>query len=88
MSRINSFRTRRFTASRLADWRWKRVADVYGKNLPETAENFDDSGWEKADVNSDSGPLQGEAKAVFRAQIYLTEEDLKAPSIAVEFWDD
>ncbi len=69
----------------VGDWRWKRVADVYGNNLPETAEAFDDAGWEKANVNSDSGPLQGEAKAVFRARVNLTEDDLKALSIQLHF---
>jgi beta-galactosidase len=74
-----------FHTKPVADWRWKHVADVYGNNLPETADSFEDSNWAKANVNSDNGPLQGEAKAVFRARINLTEEDLKASSVVLNF---
>ncbi|HXS68497.1 MAG TPA: beta-galactosidase GalA, partial [Candidatus Polarisedimenticolia bacterium] len=66
-------------------WHWKSVPEVYGTNLAETAEFFDETGWKRARINSDSGPLNGEAKAVFRGQIVLNEEDLKSPSIGLNF---
>ncbi|HXT11028.1 MAG TPA: beta-galactosidase GalA [Candidatus Angelobacter sp.] len=69
----------------VAGWRWKRVANVYAANLPETAEICDDSTWQSADVNSDSGPLQNEDRAVFRAQFNVTPEDLNAVSIDMDF---
>jgi beta-galactosidase len=70
-----------FHTKTVADWRWKRVPDVNGNKLPEFGESFDDANWAKANINSDSGPLEGEAKAVYRAKIDVSDEDLKAPSI-------
>jgi len=69
----------------VTDWHWKSVPEVYNTNLAETAEFFDETGWQQARINSDSGPLQGEAKAVFRGHIFLTPEDLKSPSIGLNF---
>jgi beta-galactosidase len=74
-----------FFAKPVDDWRWQKISDANPTNLPETAEQFDDSGWQKADVHSASGPLQGEAKAAFRAHINVAAEDLAATSVELTF---
>jgi beta-galactosidase len=74
-----------FHSKPVGDWRWKSMPNVYGTNLPQTGEAFDDSSWQKADVNSSSGPLQGQGQAVFRTWVNLSEEDLKASSIGLNF---
>jgi beta-galactosidase len=73
-----------FHSKAVGNWRWKTVTNVYA-NLPETAEAVDDSTWQKTDVNSDSGPLQGQSQAVFRTQVNMTEDDLKFASITLNF---
>src|SRR6185437_12503550 len=55
----------------VTDWHWKSLPEVYGTNLAETAEFFDETGWQRARINSDSGPLNGEAKAVFVDTFFL-----------------
>ncbi len=65
-------------------WRWKKIADPYAPNLPETGVLFDDSGWEKADVRAESGPLGLRERGVFRTRFTVSAEDLSAP--AVELW--
>jgi beta-galactosidase len=65
-------------------WRWKKIADPYPANLPEEGVQFDDSGWDKADVRAESGPLRLGERAVFRTRFAVSAEDLAAP--AVELW--
>jgi beta-galactosidase len=74
-----------FQSKPVEGWRWQNISDATATNLPETAEQFDDSSWQKADVHSASGPLQGEAKAAFRAHVNLTAEDLAADSVELDF---
>jgi beta-galactosidase len=74
-----------FSTKPVDGWRWQKISDATPTNLPETAEQFDDSGWQKADVHSASGPLQGETKAAFRAHINVTAEDLAAVSVELNF---
>jgi beta-galactosidase len=74
-----------FQSKPVDGWRWQNISDATATNLPETAEQFDDSGWQKADVHSASGPLQGEAKAAFRAHVNVTAEDLAANSVELNF---
>jgi beta-galactosidase len=66
-------------------WRWKKVANVYGSNLPELKTDDDDSSWEKADPLSASGPLQNRAQAVFRGKIQVTKQELDAESVELCF---
>jgi beta-galactosidase len=65
-------------------WRWKMIADPYAPNLPETGVLFDDSGWDKADVRMESGPLGLRERGVFRTRFTVSAQDLSAP--AVELW--
>ena len=65
-------------------WRWKRVADVSQPNLPEVGVPFDDSAWDKADANAESGPLAAAERGIFRARFTVTAQDLAAPG--VELW--
>jgi beta-galactosidase len=74
-----------FSSKPVDDWRWQKISDATATNLPETAEQFDDSAWQKADVHSATGPLQGETKAAFRAHINVTAEDLAAVSVELNF---
>jgi beta-galactosidase len=66
-------------------WHWKEISNAWNNNLPEMAENFDDSGWPDANVNSRNGQLQGEGSAAFRTQIHLSTNDLDAESIEMTF---
>ena len=68
----------------LEDWRWKKVADPYAPDLPEVSANFDDSGWAKADVRSERGPLGPNDRAVFRTRFRVSADDLAASG--VELW--
>jgi len=74
------------TSRRLAlnDWRMKKVSNPYGQ-LPEVQENFDDSQWDKADVQSDTGPLAPNESAVFRTHFDATPEELAADGLAINF---
>jgi beta-galactosidase len=74
-----------FHARSVDDWRWKSIPDAYATNLPEEAGAFDDSGWQKADARSQSGPPEGEDQAAFRARVNLTAEDLAALSVELTF---
>jgi beta-galactosidase len=74
-----------FHTKAVSNWRWKRIANVYANSFPEAAEVYDESDWQKANVNSDSGPLEGEDKAMFRGHIYLTAEDLAPTSVSLNF---
>ena len=71
-------------ARSLDDWRWKKVADTYAPNLPETAAKFDDARWEKADVSKETGPLGANDKAVFRTRFTVSAQDLTASGL--ELW--
>jgi beta-galactosidase len=66
-------------------WHWKKLADTYGKNLPETGTSFDDSAWEKVDVTKESGPVGMHEQAVFRARFNVSAQDLAAPAIELYF---
>lgn len=74
-----------FHTKAVPDWRWKRIPNVYAKEFPEAAEIFDDSSWHAADVNSQSGPLDGQQNAMFRTRVYLSPEEFATPSIALNF---
>ncbi len=65
-------------------WRWKKFADVSQPNLPATGVQFDDSTWDKADVNAESGPLAATERGIFRARFTVSAQDLAAPGI--ELW--
>jgi beta-galactosidase len=65
-------------------WRWKRIANAYAANLPEAGAQFDDSGWQPADVRADSGPLGLQEHGVFRARFTVSQEQLSKS--AVELW--
>jgi beta-galactosidase len=66
------------------DWRWRTIADPYAARVPELEARFDDSGWAKADVGSERGPLGLGQKAVFRGRFRVSAEDLGAAGI--ELW--
>jgi beta-galactosidase len=63
-------------------WRWKKLPNASDSKLAELKTNFDDSTWETANPQSDSGPLGEREQAVFRVKIQATESDLTA--LAVE----
>ncbi|HUD83812.1 MAG TPA: beta-galactosidase GalA [Candidatus Saccharimonadales bacterium] len=67
----------------LKDWRTK-LADGT-RQQPETAETFDDSQWDKADVSSDAGPLTPGQSAIYRADFEAGADMLASPSTAVNF---
>ena len=69
----------------VADWRWKKVANIYAEELPETAASFDDSGWDKLDATAERGPLGGREQGVFRARFTVSAQDLAAPGIELYF---
>ncbi len=48
-------------------------------------ESFDDSQWDKADVQTDSGPLAPNESAVFRTRFAATPQELATESIAISF---
>jgi beta-galactosidase len=62
-------------------WRWKKLPNVNDTKLPELKTNFDDSSWDTANPQSDSGPLGERDQAVFRAKIQVTESDLAAQAV-------
>jgi beta-galactosidase len=66
-------------------WRWKEIADAQAGDHPEFGTNFDDSSWETADVKSDNGQLQEHEQAVFRAKFMVSEKDLTAEGVALNF---
>jgi len=65
----------------IRDWRWLSVTNPYQPNLPEIAEQFDDSGWSRHNVRSSSGPLKEREHGVFRARFQVKEQDLEAATI-------
>jgi beta-galactosidase len=66
-------------------WHWKQIADARRTDLPEFAEQFDDSAWATADVQSEWGPMEEHQSAVFRAPVVLTAADLATPVIELDF---
>ena len=67
----------------LGEWRMKQVPGT--RKRPEVQEKFDDSQWDKADVESESGPLAPEKAAIFRTHFTPTSQDLDSPSISLNF---
>jgi beta-galactosidase len=67
------------------DWRWEQISNPYAGNFPEVAERFDDSNWEKIDVRSEWGPLVEREHAIYRGRINLSESDLAAENIELDF---
>jgi beta-galactosidase len=67
----------------LNEWRMKRVPNT--RRRPEVRESFDDSQWDKADVQTDSGPLAPGESAVFRTRFAATPQELATESIAISF---
>jgi beta-galactosidase len=65
----------------LNEWRMKRVPDT--RRRPELLESFDDSQWDKADVQSDSGPLAPGESAVFRTRFAVSPQELATESVAI-----
>jgi beta-galactosidase len=66
-------------------WRWKKVPNVYNQQLAEFRPDFDDTNWDTANVQADSGPLGERDQAVFRAQFQVTERDLEAQAVELRF---
>ncbi|MGB8368181.1 MAG: beta-galactosidase GalA [Limisphaerales bacterium] len=62
-------------------WRWKILPDIYDPKLAEFKTNFDDSSWDTANPQSDSGPLGEREQAVFRVKIQISESDLAARAV-------
>jgi beta-galactosidase len=62
-------------------WRWKKLPNANDSKLAELKTNFDDSTWETANPQSDSGPLGEREQAVFRVKIQVTEPDLAAQAV-------
>jgi beta-galactosidase len=69
----------------IGGWRWKKVADIYVANLPETGVSVDDSGWERTDVTAASGPLGLREQGVFRTRLTVSAQDLAAPAVELFF---
>jgi beta-galactosidase len=68
----------------VAGWHWKKITDTNVPNLREVGVLLDDSAWEKADVNAESGPLVAREQGVFRARFTVSAQELAAPG--VELW--
>ena len=66
-------------------WRWKKLPNVYNQRLPEFRTDFDDTNWDTANVQSDSGPLGEQEQAVFRTRIQVSEQDLAAQAVELQF---
>ena len=62
-------------------WRWKKLPNIYDPKLAELKTNFDDSSWDTANPQSDSGPLGEREQAVFRVKIQISESDLAARAV-------
>ncbi|HVU25648.1 MAG TPA: beta-galactosidase GalA [Opitutus sp.] len=65
-------------------WKWKRVDLRAEGELPEMKADADDSGWEPANVTAEKGPLGNRERAVYRAHVAVTPEELAQPG--VELW--
>lgn len=67
----------------LNDWRMKQVQNT-GKR-PKMPERFDDSQWDKVDVQPESGPLGPDESALFATHFVATAQDMAAKSITINF---
>jgi hypothetical protein len=65
------------------NWRMKKVAGV--KGCPEVARDFDEAGWEDANVRAETGPLEAEESAVFRGHVSVTDADLASTNAVLHF---
>ncbi|HTL69354.1 MAG TPA: beta-galactosidase GalA [Lacunisphaera sp.] len=70
-------------------WRWKQVAVTPGDAAwPEYAAGFDDAGWASLDGANANWPrtiAADDATAIYRAQLQLTDDDLKGPGVQIQF---
>lgn len=69
----------------VAGWRWSKVADPYAEKLPEVGAEFEDAAWSPVDVSGEQGALTMRDRAVFRAVLDLTAEELNAPGLELYF---
>jgi beta-galactosidase len=67
----------------LNDWRFKRTANT--DHRPEVQESFDESGWDKVEVTTPSGPLKPNESAVFRTRFEGAANLLNARNIVLNF---
>jgi beta-galactosidase len=67
----------------LKDWRIKRGASY--PRPQESAEKFDTSGWPKANVNRQEGPLNPDETAVYRTEFEATPAMLAARDVTIDF---
>jgi beta-galactosidase len=67
----------------LNTWLMHEVSDT--KNRPEVAEHFVEQGWSKANVNSRFGPLRPDSAAVFRTHFSVSDGDLTAEKLLLNF---
>ena len=65
-------------------WRWKEAPNVRRRQA-EFGTNYDDSSWQAADVKSGDGQLQEHRQAVFRTKFQVSEKDLAADGIELNF---
>jgi len=68
-----------------AGWRWQVVSKLNRDPRPEYSTNFDDVSWAAADVKAEAGQLQENQQAVFRARFQVSEKDLQADELALNF---
>jgi len=66
-------------------WRWKKLPNVYNQRLPEFRMDFDDTNWDTANVQSESGPMGEQEQAVFRTKIQVSEQDLASHAVELQF---
>jgi beta-galactosidase len=67
----------------LNEWRMIKVPNL--RKRPEVQESFDDNQWDKADVQSDGGPLVPGESAIFRTRFEATPQDLATESATIDF---
>ena len=72
-------------SSPVTDWRWSKVPSAASANLPEVAEQFNDSAWAAANTTRGEGPLHDIESGVFRARLQATSDLLTNASIALRF---
>ena len=66
-------------------WHWHRAKKVSACPRPEYGTNYDDSSWERADVQSDAGQLGEREQAVFRGKFQASQRDLAAAGVSLSF---
>lgn len=69
----------------LKDWKWKTVSDLPEVPSDELKTGFDDSNWEKHNVNSEDGPLDWNQKCIFRSEFTISESELAAETVLLCF---